>query len=340
MNERYSRQERFTPIGKEGQQKLGRKHVLLIGAGALGTGNAEALVRAGVGELTIVDRDYVEVSNLQRQQLYSEEDARLKLPKSIAAKNRLQAINSAVKVHTEVIDASFTEISALAEKADLIIDATDNLDTRFMINDVAQKHSIPWIYGACTGSYGVVYTIIPGKSPCLRCLWDKVITGNGYTCDTAGIISPAVSMVVSYQVTDALKILVEDWEALSGKLIMFDLWNNIHNQIGIQKLRKRDCPSCGEIPSFPALSHEQTTKISVLCGRDTIQIRPAEKKKVNLAELEKIFANQGYLVQRNPYMLSIHFSPHRLAVFHDGRVLVHGTNDQAEAKKYYYRIFG
>ena len=340
MEGRYSRQELFSPIGKEGQGKLKEKHVLLVGAGALGTGNAEALVRAGIGRLTIIDRDYVEESNLQRQQLYSEEDSRLAVPKAIAAKQRLAAINSTITIHAEVMDASYTELLELAEEADLIIDATDNYETRLMINDVAHQLGVPWIYGACTGSHGMVFVILPGKTPCLRCLWERGAVGSGHTCDTAGIISPAATHVISYQVTEAMKILVEDWQALNGKLIMFDLWKNMHKEINVNKVRRKTCPTCGESPVYPYLSHENLTKTSVLCGRNTVQIRPAQARKVDLSELEQTFAGQGYPVKRNPYMVTIHFPAHRLAVFYDGRMLVHGTNDQAEAKKYYTQLFG
>ncbi|MFK2826927.1 ThiF family adenylyltransferase [Bacillus sp. B190/17] len=340
MQGRYSRQELFSPIGAEGQKKLQNKHVLLIGAGALGTGNAEALVRAGVGRMTIVDRDYVEESNLQRQQLYSEEDAKLAIPKAVAAKQRLAAINSAVAVQAEVIDASYVELLGLAEEADLIIDATDNYETRLVINDAAHQLGIPWIYGACTGSHGMVFVILPGQTPCLRCLWERGAVGSGHTCDTAGIISPAVTHVVSYQVTEAMKILVEDWQSLNDKLIMFDLWKNMHKEINVSKVKRKTCPTCGESPVYPYLSHENLVKTSVLCGRNTVQIRPAHARKVNLLELEDAFSKQGYKVTRNPYMVTIHFSPHRLAVFYDGRVLIHGTNDGAEAKKYYAKLFG
>ncbi|GLY10958.1 ThiF family adenylyltransferase [Pseudobacillus badius] len=340
MQGRYSRQELFSPVGKKGQKKLQEKHVLLVGAGALGTGNAEALVRAGVGRLTIIDRDYVEESNLQRQQLYSEEDARLAIPKAVAAKRRLTAINSAVRIHAEVIDASYTELLEWAKEADLIIDATDNYETRLMINDVAHQLGVPWIYGACTGSHGMVFVVLPGQTPCLRCLWEKGAVGSGHTCDTAGIISPAATHVISYQVTEAMKILVEDWQALNGRLIMFDLWKNMHKEINVGKVKRSTCPTCGESPVYPHLSSENLTKTAVLCGRDTVQIRPAKPGEVNLPALEQTFARQGYSVKRNPYMVTIHFSPHRLVVFYDGRVLVHGTNDEAEAKKYYARLFG
>lgn len=336
--DRYSRQELFRPIGKDGQQMIRSKHVLLIGAGALGTGNAEALVRAGIGKLTIVDRDYVEASNLQRQQLYCESDARKRLPKAIAAKYRLEQLNSFVEIDTKITDISYSELMSLAEKAHLIIDATDNYDTRLMINDAAQKLGIPWIYGACVGSYGMTFTVVPGQTPCFNCLWESVPM-TGETCDTAGIISSAVGMVVAYQTADALKILVEDFDSLSGRLITFDLWQNTHNSIKVGKLKKSGCPSCGDSPSYPYLSSKNRMKTAILCGRNTVQIRPAEKKKVNLNDLHAVFSTQGLPVQFNNFLLSVELDSKRMVIFEDGRVLVHGTSNLVEAKKTYHLVF-
>jgi sulfur carrier protein ThiS adenylyltransferase len=341
LSERYSRQELFAPIGEEGQKKIRQKHVLIIGAGALGTGSAEALVRAGVGKVTIVDRDYVEWSNLQRQQLYSEADAKERLPKAVAAKRRLQEVNSDVEIDAIVGDVTAQELEELitARTPDLLMDATDNFDTRMIINDAAYKYRIPWIYGACVGSYGISYAFIPGKTPCFHCLLDTVPMG-GLTCDTAGIISPAVQMVVSYQVTEALKILVEDWAALRHKLVSFDLWKNQHTAIRIDSVKKEDCPTCGEKPSYPFLSYEQQTKTAVLCGRNSVQIRPAAKRNYDLQELAALFAKQGLAVHVNPYLVSVSLGNERLVVFSDGRALIHGTKDIQEAKSIYYRYLG
>lgn len=341
MTERYSRQELFSPIGKEGQKKLGTKHVLIVGAGALGTGNAEALVRAGIGKVTIIDRDYVEWSNLQRQQLYSEEDARHRIPKAIAAKERLSQVNQDVEIEAVVGDATPVDLEnrIKKEKPHLILDATDNFDTRMMINDVSQKYNIPWIYGACVSSYGLSYVIIPGKTPCLHCLLETVPLG-GLTCDTAGIISPAVQMVVSYQVVEALKILVEDWESLNGKLISFDLWKNQHTSIRVDKVKKEACPSCGTNPIYPYLTYDMQTKTAVLCGRDSVQIRPAVQKERDIKQLAQLLSKQGIIVEANPYLLSFQVDEHRLVVFKDGRVLVHGTKDINEAKVLYHRYLG
>lgn len=339
MNHRYSRQELFSPIGKAGQQQISTKHTLIIGMGALGSGSAEALVRAGIGQLTIVDRDYVEWSNLQRQQLYTEEDAINRLPKVIAAKNRLTAINSSVEVEAIIADASAEELEGLAHDVDLIIDATDNFETRMILNDVSQKLGVPWIYGACVGSYGISYTIIPEKTPCLACLLETVPLG-GLTCDTAGIISPSVNMVVSHQMSEALKILVGDFDSLRKKLVSFDLWKNQFSEIQVDRLKKSSCLSCGTERTYPYLSFENQTKTAVLCGRDSVQIRPSVLIERDLETLERLLANHEGVVQRNPYLLSYTVSQLRLVVFKDGRVLVHGTKDISEAKALYHRYLG
>lgn len=341
--ERYSRQTLFAPIGVDGQKSIGEKHVLLIGAGALGTGNAEALVRAGVGKLTIIDRDYVEWSNLQRQQLYSEKDAQEKLPKAVAAKKRLQQINSEVDIDAQVADITADELDALVkkEKIDLLLDATDNFDIRMIINDVSQKHAVPWIYGACVGSYGISFTILPEVTPCLQCLLKTVPLG-GATCDTAGIIAPAVGMVVAHQVAEALKLLSGNEEDCNRKLVSFDLWKNQYVSLNVKKLKDPQCKSCGESRTYPYLSFENQTKTAVLCGRDSVQIRPPENwtKGRRLTAIEERMTSQGISVEANPYLMSFNVEGHRLVAFQDGRVLVHGTKDIARAKTLYHRYLG
>jgi sulfur carrier protein ThiS adenylyltransferase len=338
-SERYSRQELFSRIGPEGQRKLRRKHALVVGAGALGTGNAEALVRAGVGKVTIVDRDYVEWSNLQRQQLYGEEDARQRLPKAIAAQRRLRQINSDVEVRALVMDVTVREAEELVSGVDVIVDATDNFDTRLLLNDLSQKHRVPWIYGACVGSYGLTFTILPGQTPCLNCLLETMPMG-GATCDTVGVIAPVVQMVVAYQTAEALKLLVEDFESLHGKLVSFDLWTNQHTAVRVDRIKKDACLSCGSHRTYPYLQAENHTKTAVLCGRDTVQIRPAAAAARNLEELARSLSKHGGKVEANPYLISFTVGSHRLAIFQDGRVLVHGTKDVAEAKSLYHRYLG
>ena len=338
MHNRYSRQQLFSPIGEKGQQLLKQKHVLIIGVGALGSASAEALVRAGIGKLTIIDRDYVEWSNLQRQQLYTEQDAREKVPKVIAAKKRLQRINSELEISALILDASTEELQGLLKGVDLMIDATDNFDIRFMMNDMAQKYQIPWIYGSCVGSYGATYTIVPGTTPCLHCLL-KIMPNNGMTCDTVGIISPAVQIVAAYQVTEAFKILVGDEKARRKTYLTFDAWQNQHYEINVEKMRKEDCPSCGKNPTYPYLSYENQTKSEILCGRDAVQIRPPKPIQYNLDQLAVQLRPYGK-IQKNPYLLSLQTPDYRFVIFQDGRVVIHGIQNIQEAKSIYHRLLG
>ncbi|WP_413364028.1 thiazole biosynthesis adenylyltransferase ThiF [Lysinibacillus sp. 3P01SB] len=338
MHNRYSRQQLFNPIGEKGQQLLKQKHVLLIGVGALGSANAEALVRAGIGRLTMIDRDYVEWSNLQRQQLYTEQDAQEKVPKVIAAKKRLQSINSEVEINALILDACTDRLLGLLEDVDLMIDATDNFDVRFMMNDLAQKYQIPWIYGSCVGSYGATYTIVPGKTPCLHCLL-KAVPNTGMTCDTVGIISPTVQIVAAYQAAEALKLLAGDEKARRKSYLTFDVWQNQHYEINVDKIRKDDCPSCGKNPTYPYLSYENQTKLEILCGRDAVQIRPPKPIHYDLNQLAVQLRPYGD-IQKNPYLLSCQASDYRLVIFQDGRVLIHGIQDIQEAKSIYYRLLG
>jgi molybdopterin/thiamine biosynthesis adenylyltransferase len=339
MSERYSRQTLFPPIGKAGQGKIRSKHVLMIGAGALGSGNAELLVRAGVGTLTIVDRDYVEASNLQRQQLYTEEDVAEKLPKAAAAERRLRAINSDVDIRAYIADATPEKLAELAEGVDLIIDATDNFETRMAINDISQKYRIPWIYGACVGSFGMSFSIIPGKTPCLNCLL-KTVPLQGMTCDTGGIIGPAVQMVIAHQGAEALKILVEDWDSVRTSFVSFDLWRNQYSSMKMSKAKDPGCLSCGESPEYPYLDAENMTKTTVLCGRDTVQIRPPHQQQINLQETAEKMKDLGYQVKGNPYLVSVEMPDNRMVIFQDGRALIHGTKDLSHARSIYQRFFG
>ncbi|MDJ1474228.1 molybdopterin-synthase adenylyltransferase MoeB [Bacillus sp. LS15-K4] len=338
MAERYSRQQLFKPIGSKGQEKIRNKHVLIVGAGALGSASAESFVRAGIGKLTIIDRDYVEWSNLQRQQLYSEQDAREKMPKAIAAKNRLEQINSEVQIHAFVMDAVAENMEDLLKNVDVIIDATDNFDIRFVINDLSQKHNIPWVYGSCVGSYGMSYTVIPQETPCLHCVL-KSVPVTGVTCDTAGIISPTVQIVAAYQVAEAFKILVGDFSAIRKTFFMFDIWSNQNHFIKLGKIKTDDCPSCGSNRTYPYLSYENQTKVAALCGRNTVQIRPVENRKYDFDDIENVLKKLGK-VDRNPYLLSCQLDDYRVVIFQDGRVFIHGTNDISKAKQLYYRVFG
>lgn len=336
MFERYSRQILFPGIKEEGQCLLSDKHVLIIGAGALGTGNAEILARSGVGHMTIVDRDYVEWSNLQRQQLYTEADAKNHIPKVVSAKERLEAINSDVTIDAHIVDITPDEMEQFAPEADLIIDATDNFEIRMIMNDAAQKYGIPWIYGSIVASYGVSYTILPGISPCLHCLMGDIPMG-GLTCDTGGVISPVVQLVIAHQTAEALKILTENRDHLRQELISFDVWANHHSSINVEKMKKDTCPSCGKEAVYPFLSRHDHTKTEVLCGRDTVQIRPPSKEERDLEVLASNLAKFG-TVKRNAFLLQFKTDHNRFVVFKDGRVLVHGTNDAREARSLYYKF--
>ncbi|MEH7115827.1 MoeB/ThiF family adenylyltransferase [Neobacillus vireti] len=339
MNDRYSRQVLFPGIGKDGQAKISQKHVLIIGAGALGSGSAEVLTRAGVGKITIVDRDYVEASNLQRQQLYTEEDVAKKLPKAAAAEKRLRAINSEVEIRAVIGDATTEMLEEMAADVDLIMDATDNFETRMVMNDVSQKYRIPWIYGACVGSFGMSFSIVPGKTPCLNCLL-RTIPLQGMTCDTGGIISPAVQMVIAHQTAEALKMLAEDWEAVRTTFVSFDLWRNQYTSLKMSKAKYPGCLSCGEERSYPYLDQENMTKTTVLCGRDTVQIRPSSYGAVSLEKLAGQLSSLGYQVKGNPYLISVEMGAVRMVIFQDGRALIHGTKDLTHAKSIYQRILG
>ncbi|UHA60233.1 thiazole biosynthesis adenylyltransferase ThiF [Metabacillus litoralis] len=337
--ERYSRQMLFTPIGEKGQDNIRKKHVLIVGAGALGTASAEMIARAGIGTLTIVDRDYVEWSNLQRQQLYIEDDAINRIPKAVAAKQHLEKINSEVEVLSYVEDVTSANIEEFAEGVDVIIDATDNFETRLLINDLSIKNNIPWIYGGCVGSYGLSFTIIPSETPCLHCLL-KHIPFDGMTCDTVGVISPIVSMVASHQTAEALKILVGDMENMRGKLVSFDLWKNQYSSINMDRLKNDACPTCGTDPVFPYLTAEMETKAAVLCGRDTVQIRPSSGKQFSFEQIAERIKPIADAFLENPFLMSFTFGEHRIVLFKDGRALIHGTKDISEAKKIYHRYIG
>ncbi|WP_408011734.1 MoeB/ThiF family adenylyltransferase [Pseudalkalibacillus sp. A8] len=336
MHERYSRQTRFSKIGPTGQEKIRQKHVLLIGAGALGTSCAEMLVRAGIGKLTIIDRDYVEWSNLQRQQLYTESDAENQLPKAVAAKDRLSDINREVMIDARIEEANTMTIEDQIEGVDLIIDATDNFETRMLINDAAQKWQIPWIYGACTGSHGLTYTILPGDTPCFACLLGKIPSG-GETCDTVGIISPAVQMVTAYQMAESFKILVEDFQALRKKVVYFDLWSNQHTFLKVGNLKNPQCNSCGLEANYPYLDQQVSTKTAVLCGRDTVQIRPMPDMSFDMETLKQKLSHLSPNIRSNDYLLQVEIEDTRMVIFRDNRVLVHGTKDINKAKTLYNR---
>jgi len=337
LTNRYSRQILFPPIGQHGQERLSSSKVLIVGAGALGTASAEMLARAGVGKITIVDRDYVEWSNLQRQQLYTEEDAKRKLPKAVAAKNRIKDVNSEIEVSSIVADVNGLNIEELIKGCSLVMDAVDNFETRLIVNDAAVKHNVPFIYGACVASYGLTFPVIPGETPCLHCLINH-LPGQNLTCDTVGVISPIVQLVTAYQVTTALKLLTG--HPVSAVLKSIDIWEDEKAEIKLDRLKNDDCPTCGSQPTFPYLSFENQTKTEVLCGRNTVQLRPGITRNLSLESLAQYLADKAEEITVNPYLMSCKLEDYRIVFFKDGRALVHGTSEPTVARSLYNKIIG
>ncbi|MFJ5623931.1 ThiF family adenylyltransferase [Peribacillus loiseleuriae] len=334
MTNRYSRQELF--LGSKAQAKIKEASVIIIGAGALGSASAEMLARAGIGRLTIVDRDYVDLSNLQRQQLYTEEDVRNQLPKAIAAKTRLEQINSEIIINSFIQDVNGLNIEELIKDHSVIVDATDNFETSLIVNDAAMKHGIPFLFGACVGSYGLTYPIIPGETPCLHCLLNH-LPMDGMTCDTVGVISPIVQITAALQVTQVLQIL--SGETLSPMLQSMDIWKNEKAEINVTQLKNKLCPTCGEHPSYPFLLFENQMKTDVLCGRNAVQLRPGLKPKTySLPDLLERLENHVTNPVLNRYLLSCKFEDYRIVFFKDGRAIIHDTNEAKKARTVYNRF--
>ena len=338
MNERYSRQILFTEIGAEGQEKLLTSRVLIVGCGALGCSHAETLTRAGVGFLRIVDRDFVEFSNLQRQTLFSEKDAKERLPKAIAAKNRLAEINSEIEVEAIVKDVNFSNVEGLLKDCDLILDGTDNFQTRYLINDASVKANKPWIYGAAVSSYGTTMTIIPNATPCLRCIFEEIPSaGTSPTCDTAGVIQPIISTISAVQTTEALKILVGKTGNLHKSLMQVDVWQNDWRKIKLG-LPNTDCKTCGQ-RNFEFLAAESQEFTAVLCGRNAVQISPPNKAQIDLQTLAGKLKNSGE-VKQNEYLLRLTVGEYELTIFRDARAIIRGTDDVSTARSLYAKFVG
>ncbi|MFS0645482.1 ThiF family adenylyltransferase [Siminovitchia sp. 179-K 8D1 HS] len=337
MNSRYSRQVLFEPIGESGQKKIAQSHILIVGAGALGSASAEMLVRAGAGKLTIVDRDILDWSNLQRQQLYTEQDVMDQLPKAVAAKKRLGEINSGVDIETIVADVTAENAEVLAKGKTLIVDATDNIETRLLMNDASRKVNIPFFMGAVVASYGLIYSIGWKDRPCLHCLLNT-LPPQTLTCDTAGVISPIIQVVAAHQVANAFKYIVG--EEVDYRLKSFDLWTGDQAAIDVRPLRRPDCPSCSEQAVFPFLSKEKQTKTAILCGRDTVQITLSRERTVELGSLSKTIRPIVTNLISNPHLVACQFDGHRIVLFRDGRLLVHGTKDTAKAKSLAAKLLG
>ncbi len=338
MNERYSRQILFSEIGEAGQEKIFQSRVLIVGCGALGAAHAETLARAGVGLLRIVDRDFVEFSNLQRQTLFSESDAKGKLPKVIAAKRRLAEINSEIEVETVVADVNHSNIENLIKDCDLILDGTDNFQTRYLINDACVKLKKTWIYGAAVSSYGVTMTIIPNQTPCLRCIFEEMPgAGTSPTCDTAGVIQPIISTISAVQTTEALKILTGNFDKLHESLLQFDVWQNDWRKIKLGR-PNADCKTCGQ-KDFEFLEAENTEFSAILCGRNAVQISPPKPTQIDLPNLAEKLKNLG-AVKQNEYLLRLTVGAFELTVFQDARAIIGGTDDVSVARSLYAKFVG
>ena len=339
MDERYSRQTLFKPIGIQGQINMEKTVVTVIGCGALGSSIVETLVRAGVGEIHLVDRDYVELSNLQRQQLFTEQDAAQMLPKVTAAEKRLKAIRDDVRLYTYLDNLDAQLIEKLASASTLIMDATDNFETRLLISDAAVKHRVPWIYGACVGSSGVIFPFIPGESACFRCLI-PVLPAINETCDTAGIISPAVQITAALQCAEAIKWLSGNQEAMRKKVHHFNLWENTQLDIGISRIQNKYCETCGVQPTFPSLDSSIRQTYAVLCGRDAVQVLPDPQRPITLDDAESIGRHMQVPMKRTPYFVELHIFNHRMVLFGNGRLLIHGIRNVSEGRKLYHQLFG
>lgn len=333
---RYSRQELFAGIGPEGQRRLRASRALVVGCGALGSALAETLVRAGVGALTVVDRDFVEESNLQRQSLFDEEDARRGLPKAAAAEARLRRLNSEVAVRGLVADVSPENVDGLVRGADLVLDGTDNFETRYLLNDACLRSRVPWVYGACVGSYGLALLVRPGVSPCLRCVMgERPAPGTGPTCDTAGVVSPIVQVIAGIQAAEALKVLAGRPESLLPGLATVDLWAGSFDVVDLRD-KAPSCPAC-TTGRFEDVAPPDAS--AVLCGRDAVQLRPAPGTRVDLEALAGRLRAAGEVVA-NDYLVRFRANGADLVVFADGRAIVKGVSDAAQARSVYARYVG
>jgi len=338
--DRYSRQILFSEIGEEGQEKLKKGRVVLVGCGALGTVIANNLVRAGIGELKIIDRDFVEMNNLQRQILFDEQDVKKNIPKAIAAAKKLEKINSEVDLEPVVVDVNFTNVEDLIEGAKLLLDGTDNFEVRFLLNDACIKKNIPWIYGSCVGSYGLTMNILPGKTPCFRCLLEKApLPGMAPTCDTAGVISPIVNVIAAIETTETLKYLTGKFEALNKYLVAVDIWEASFEKFEINPGKDRfDCPCCKQ-RKFEFLEGKRGSTTTSLCGRDAVQITQKSPGRMDFEEIAARLKKSGD-VSFNKYLLRFSINQQEINLFPDGRAIIKGTSDFSIARGLYAKYIG
>ncbi len=333
--ERYSRQVLFRPIGREGQQRLNSARVAIVGCGATGSSIAALLARAGVGTLRIIDRDYVETSNLQRQALFDEADAAESLPKAIAAARKIEAFNSAVVVEPRVADLTPRNIEQLLPGTQLVLDGTDNFETRYLINDYAVRERIAWIYSAAVASYAVTMNVLPEATACLACIFPEPPRGTFETCDTAGILNSAAAMIAAIAANEAVKLLVGDDAALRRTLLSVDVWTNQRSEIATATPRP-DCRACG-VRDFVHLAGEGRPHIT-LCGRNSVQIHEC-RRPVDFAEMTRRLGPQG-TVRHNDFVLKFWRDTYEMTLFPDGRAIIKGTTDTAVARSFYARYVG
>jgi adenylyltransferase/sulfurtransferase len=336
---------RVPGIGKAGQERIMGSRVTLCGVGALGTVLANTLVRAGVGFLRVVDRDFVEPSNLQRQVLFDESDVTGNLPKSEAAAVKLRQINSTVTIEPIVADINRTNIEEFCQDSDMILDGTDNFEVRYLINDVSVKHNKPWVYGGAVGSEGMSMTIIPGETPCLQCVFEKSPgAGEVGTCEIAGVLAPIVSIIASFQAAEALKILAGKKEAINRELFVINVWDNTNRRVKIAPLagRKGKCPCCA-LRKFDWLEGEHGTQTTSLCGRNAVQVTPRSGTKLDLQNMKNQLTASGK-VTANKFLLKFDVTdagePYELTIFPDGRAIVKGTDDTDRARTLYAKYVG
>src|SRR6266545_31783 len=338
MSERYSRQVLFSGIGAEGQRRLLQAKVLIVGCGALGSAHAESLARAGVGLLRIVDRDFVEASNLQRQTMFTEHDAAERIPKAIAAANHIGEINREIAVEPEIADVNHSNIERLIDGCDIVLDGTDNFATRYLVNDACVKHEIDWIYGAAVGSYGVTMTIRPHQTPCLRCVFEEAPpAASAPTCDTAGVIMPIINVVAAVQVSEALKILAGRHDELHDSLMQFDVWRNEWRKINPGGPLP-ECPTCA-LGRFDTLEPTAGDFAAVLCGRNAVQISPKQSTRIDFEKLAERLRPSGE-VKFNDYLLRFHTGDYELTIFQDARSIIRGTNEITTARSLYAKYIG
>jgi len=334
-DDRYSRQVLFRGIAEEGQRKLRAARIALVGCGATGSALASLLARAGLGVLRIIDRDYVEFSNLQRQVLFDESDAAESLPKAVAAARKIAALNSDVAVEPHVADLTPENIGCLLADSHLILDGTDNFETRYLINDFAVMHGLPWIYTAAVGSYGVTLNILPGKTACLACIFPEPPTGAVETCDTAGILNSAVNLAASLAATEAVKLLVGADVSLRRSMFSYDVWSNRRSEIRADKPRP-NCRACGQ-RDFTYLAGKGRPHIT-MCGRNSVQIHESHRP-VDLEEMSRRLASLGP-VRHTEFVLKFWHEPYEMTLFPDGRAIIKGTTDTAVARSLYARYVG